>query len=66
MRRDGPPVPERVDDVSVPVSVELVLRGALYRRAEFRGAGEDSDTVTIPSKNYDKSSDRRKTMESVR
>src|SRR5215831_11984152 len=41
MRRDGPPVPERIDDVPVPVSVELVLRRALHRRPEFRRAGDD-------------------------
>src|SRR5690349_21305009 len=29
VRRDGPPVPERIDDVPVPVTVELVLRGAV-------------------------------------
>src|SRR5438477_7464983 len=30
---DGPAVPERVDDERVPVTVELVLRGALHGRA---------------------------------
>lgn len=34
-------MPERVDDVPVPVAVELVLRGSLDGRAEFRGAGDD-------------------------
>ena len=41
VRRDGPPVPERIDDVPVPVTVELVLRGALQRRSEFHRAGDD-------------------------
>src|SRR5262249_17467046 len=35
VRRDGPPVPERVHDVAVPVAVELVLRGTLQRRAKL-------------------------------
>src|SRR5205807_6250300 len=41
MRRDGPPAPERIDDVPVPVTVELVLRLALHLRSEFGGAGDD-------------------------
>jgi hypothetical protein len=31
-------MPERVDDVAVPVAVELVLRGTNQRRAEFHGS----------------------------
>src|SRR5262245_13704915 len=41
VRCDGPPVPERVDDVAVAVAVELILRGALHRRPQFRRAGDD-------------------------
>src|SRR5215469_12085159 len=41
VRGDGPPVPERVGDVPVAVTVELVLRGALHRRAEFGSARDD-------------------------
>src|SRR5215831_14973971 len=41
VRRDGPAVPERIDDVPVPVAVELVLRGTLDSRAEFDRAGDD-------------------------
>src|SRR5215470_5944000 len=41
VRRDGPPVPERVHDVPVPVAVELVLGGTLQRRAALHGPGED-------------------------
>src|ERR1700730_3993957 len=41
MRRDGPPVPERINDVAVPVTVELILRRALQCRAECHGVGYD-------------------------
>jgi len=38
-------VPERIDDVPVPVTVELILRGALHGRPELRGAGDDRVNV---------------------
>src|SRR6202000_983870 len=41
VRGDGPPMPEWIDDVPVPVSVELVLGGALQRCSEFHRAGDD-------------------------
>src|SRR5262249_49480490 len=41
VRGDGPPVPERVHNVAVPVTVELVLRGTLHGRAELYGPCDD-------------------------
>src|SRR5262249_55829120 len=41
VRRDGPPVPEGVHDVAVPVAVELVLRWALQRRAKLHCSCDD-------------------------
>src|SRR5918996_1868972 len=41
VRRNRPSMSERVHDVTVPVAVELVLRGTLKRRAELHGARDD-------------------------